>query len=116
MLMARSTSSRWITGISSWSISTPRSPLATITASDSRMIASASSTADRVSILATTSGGWSPSSLRSWRTSSALRTNDWATMSAPASRAHAASSWSLGVRAGRLRRSAGTLTPARDRM
>src|SRR4030095_1821826 len=73
----------WIAGTRCTSISTPRSPRATITQSVTAMISSRCSTACGFSILTTTRAGHSLacSSCRNLATSSALRTNDKPTKS-----------------------------------
>ena len=113
---ARRTSCFWMIGTSSYGSSTPRSPRAIITASATSRIASKSSIAGRVSILATIGGPPGPSNSRRARTSSARRTNDWATYSTPRSSARGTSARSFAVSAGPVIRSDGMLTPARDRI
>jgi hypothetical protein len=81
--------------------STPRSPRATMTASNAAMIAPARATASGRSIFAST-GTSMPSARHAARTSSAAsgpRTNDTATQSTPAFAATVRAAWSRSVRA-----------------
>mmetsp|Transcript_8097 Transcript_8097/g.24217 ORF Transcript_8097/g.24217 Transcript_8097/m.24217 type:complete len:275 (-) Transcript_8097:640-1464(-) len=106
------------------SISTPRSPRATMMPSDAARISSKFSTPSWFSIFETMSGMASPpaatwhrsSHARQERTLAAERTKESATKSAPASTAHLRSSLSLGVRAGRSRMEPGRFTPLRGLM
>ena len=107
-----------IIGMLATSISTPRSPRATITASAASTIESRLSIASRFSILATTRA-FEPrvrsSSLSSF-TSTALRTNDRLTKSAPAAAAHSACFQSAALIAATESFTPGRFTPWRLRI
>ena len=100
-------------GTSALPISTPRSPRATMTASDSARISSSAAIASAFSIFAIT---WASEprasiSVRSARTSEAERTNESATKSTPSSSANSRSSRSLRVIDGIGSGTPGRLTP-----
>ena len=89
----------WSSGTSAVPISTPRSPRATMTASDSARISSSAAIASAFSIFAITCAVEPRASIsvRSARTSEAERTNESATKSTPSSSANSRSSRSLRV-------------------
>ena len=108
----------WITrfctaGTCSSGISTPRSPRATITASNARMMDSSASTASGFSSLATTGTRRPTSSMISWTcsTSAGERTNDRAMMSTPSSSAKRRSALSFSLSAGTEMSMPGSETP-----
>src|SRR5438105_8953110 len=103
----------WTSGTRAGPISTPRSPRATITASDSERMSSSTSTASDFSIFAIT---WAcePAcsiSARRSRTSAGERTKESATKSTPSSRANWRSALSLRVMDGIGSGTPGRLTP-----
>ncbi len=103
----------WTIGTCSSGSSTPKSPRATITPSKASTIPARLSTAWGFSTLARIGirrPTWSMIACTSL-TSSALRTNDRKTMSAPMRRAHVRSSLSLSDRAGTLTATPGRLIP-----
>ncbi len=103
----------WTSGTSSSGSSTPRSPRATMKASNASMISSRFSTACGFSSLAIT-GTRRPTSSMIWCTismSAALRTKDSATMSTPFRSAHRRSSVSFSLIAGTLTATPGRLMP-----
>ena len=107
----------WIAGTRATSISTPRSPRATITASETAMIASRFSTACGFSILATIRAAMPrrSSSSRSAVTSAARRTKERPMYSTGWPAVQSRSSRSLGVRALTLSGASGRLIPCDDR-
>ncbi len=103
----------WASGTSSGGSSTPRSPRATMTASDRRIISSRLSRACGFSSFESTQARpWMIS--RASITSSGRWTNDRPIYSTPRSSAKAMSSRSFFVRAGMGRTTSGTLTPLRS--
>ena len=104
---------RWIVGTFSGAISTPRSPRATITASERATISSSRSTAAGFSSLATSETG-RPASARTSSRSSGRCTNDSATQSTPSGTAKARSTRSFSVRAETGSTAPTTLTPLRS--
>ena len=113
LLRAISTARFWTIGTSSSGSSTPRSPRATMMPSNARMISRRFSTACGFSILASTGRRTPSSSMIRWTslTSSALRTNDSATMSARSRNAHRRSSMSFSDSAGTLTATPGRFSP-----
>ena len=113
----RRTMSRWATGSSSNSTSTPRSPRATMTPSAASMISSRLSRPSWFSTLAMIRMGRPPPSSmtsRASRTAWALRTNDTARKSMPCSRPKRMSATSCSVIDGRLMRTPGRLMCLRE--
>ncbi len=103
----------WMAGTFSGGTSTPRSPRATMMASATSRIESRCSTACGFSSLATIhASDFSATSRRfTWRTSSAVRTNETATASTPSLMAKIRSSSSFSVRDGTLTGIPGRLMP-----
>ena len=106
----------WIKGNCSIGNSTPKSPLAIITASDAAIMFSKSATADGFSIFDITgiSCPLARISLRRASTSMALRTNERATQSKRCSKMNSKSFRSFSVRLGRATSVSGRFTPLRD--
>ncbi|OQB00311.1 MAG: hypothetical protein BWY25_01835 [Chloroflexi bacterium ADurb.Bin222] len=104
----------WMRGTFSSSISTPRSPRATMTPSAASRMESMFSHAWGFSILATTATGLAPIRSRSARTSSAVRTKESAIIATSCSSAKARSPRSFSVSEGRLRGTPGRLMPLRS--
>ena len=104
---------RWIVGTFSGAISTPRSPRATITASERATISSSRSTAARLLELGHEQDR-PPASARTSSRSSGRCTNDSATQSTPSGTAKARSTRSFSVRAETGSTAPTTLTPLRS--
>mmetsp|Transcript_30623 Transcript_30623/g.77134 ORF Transcript_30623/g.77134 Transcript_30623/m.77134 type:complete len:283 (-) Transcript_30623:769-1617(-) len=110
LLLHLSMMDRWRMGTSSCISSTPRSPRATMTPSDSAMMSSRRSTAEGFSIFAMTKAR-SPTSWRSSTMSDGFCTKERATQSTPMSRAAERSDRSLRVRGEMGMMIEGVLTP-----